>query len=52
VNVINALSMMELRSVITPELKCLFAMINRIKYTLVAVIVDYFKNVPKMSGSI
>jgi hypothetical protein len=35
--------MMELHSVTTPELKCLFAMVKRIKYTLVADIVDYFK---------
>jgi hypothetical protein len=42
----------ELRSVTTPELKCLFAMVNRIKYTPVADIVDYFKNVHKMSGPI
>jgi hypothetical protein len=32
--------MVGLRSVITPELKCLFAMVNRIKYTPVADIVD------------
>jgi hypothetical protein len=32
--------MVELRSVATPKLKCLFAMINRIKYTPVADIVD------------
>jgi hypothetical protein len=38
--------------VATPELKCLFAMVNRIKYTPVANIVDYFKNVHKMSGPI
>jgi hypothetical protein len=44
--------MAELRSVTTPELKCLFDMVNRIKYTPVADIVDYFKNVHKMSGSI
>jgi hypothetical protein len=44
--------MVELHSVTTPELKCLFAMVNRIKYTHVADIVDYFKNVPKMSGPI
>jgi hypothetical protein len=44
--------MTELRSVTTPELKCLFAMVNRIKYTPVANIVDYFKNVHKMSGPI
>jgi hypothetical protein len=40
----------ELRSVTTLGLKCLFAMVNRIKYTPVADIVDYFKNVHKMSG--
>jgi hypothetical protein len=44
--------MMESRSAATPELKCLFAMVNRIKYTPVADIVDYFKNVHKMSGPI
>jgi hypothetical protein len=42
----------ELRSVATPELKCLFAMANWIKYTLVADIVDYFENVHKMSRPI
>jgi hypothetical protein len=41
----------ELRSV-TPKLKSLFAMVQRIKYTPVADIVDYFKNVHKMSGPI
>jgi hypothetical protein len=44
--------MVELRSVATPELKCLFAMVNRIKYTPVADNVDYFKNVHKMSRPI
>jgi hypothetical protein len=44
--------MVELRSVTTPELKCLFAMVNMIKHTSIADIVDYFKNVHKMSGSI
>jgi hypothetical protein len=44
--------MMELRSVATLELKCLFVMVNRIKYTPVADIVDYFKNVHKLSGPI
>jgi hypothetical protein len=44
--------MAELCSVATPELKYLFAMVNRIKYTPVADIVDYFKNVHKMSGPI
>jgi hypothetical protein len=45
-------SMAKLRSVTTPELKYLFAMANRIKYTPVADIVDYFKNLHKMSGPI
>jgi hypothetical protein len=44
--------MVELYSIATPELKCLFAMVNRIKYTPVADIVDYFKNVHKMPGPI
>jgi hypothetical protein len=44
--------MTELHSVTTPELKCMFAMVNRIKYTPVATIVDYFKNVHKMLGPI
>jgi hypothetical protein len=44
--------MVELRSIATPDVKCLFAMVNRIKYTPVADIVDYFKNVHKMSGPI
>jgi hypothetical protein len=44
--------MVELRSVATPELKCLFGMVNRIKYTPVADIVDNFKNVHKMLGPI
>jgi hypothetical protein len=44
--------MAELHSVTTPELKCLFAMVNRIKYTPVANIVDLFKNVHKISGPI
>jgi hypothetical protein len=39
--------MLELRSVTTPELRSLFAMVHRIKYTHVADIVDYFKNVHK-----
>jgi hypothetical protein len=44
--------MVELHSVATPELKCLFAMVNRINYTPVADIVNYFKNVHKISGPI
>jgi hypothetical protein len=44
--------MTELRSITTPELKCLFAMVNRIEYSPVADIVDYFKNVYKMLGPI
>jgi hypothetical protein len=42
----------ELHSVTTTELKYLFAMVNRIKYTLVADIINYFKNVHKISGPI
>jgi hypothetical protein len=44
--------MAELCSVTTPELKCLFAMVNKIKYTPVANIVDYFTNVSKISEPI
>jgi hypothetical protein len=42
----------ELYSVTTIMLKCLFAMVNRIKYTHVADIADYFTNVSKISGPI
>jgi hypothetical protein len=42
----------KLLSITTLELKYLFAMVNRIKYTLVADIVDYFKTMHKMSGPI
>jgi hypothetical protein len=44
--------MAELHSITTSELKCLFAIVKRIKYTPIADIVDYFKNVHKMSGLI
>jgi hypothetical protein len=44
--------MAELCYVTTPEPKCLFAMVNRIKYTPIENIVRYFKNVPKISRSI
>jgi hypothetical protein len=44
--------MVELHFIATPELKCLFAMVNRIKYTPVADIVDYFTSVSKISGPI
>jgi hypothetical protein len=44
--------MVELHSVTTPELKCLLSMVNRIKYTPVADILDYFTNVSKISGPI
>jgi hypothetical protein len=44
--------MVELYSVATPELKCLFTIVNRINYTPIADIVDYFKNVHKTSGPI
>jgi hypothetical protein len=52
VEVIYTLSHEELHSVTAPELKCLFAMLNRIKYTPIADIVGYFKNVHEMSGPI
>jgi hypothetical protein len=42
----------KLHSVTTHELKCLLAIVNRMKYTPIADIVDYFKNVHKMSGPI
>jgi hypothetical protein len=44
--------MAELCSITTPKLKCLFAMVNRIKYTPVADIVNYFKNVHKILAPI
>jgi hypothetical protein len=44
--------MVELRSITISELKCLFAMVNRINYTPVVDIVDHFKNMHKMSGPI
>jgi hypothetical protein len=44
--------MAKLCSATTLELKCLFAMVNRIKYTPIADIVDYFKNEHKMLGPI
>jgi hypothetical protein len=44
--------MVELRFVTTAELKCLFPMVNMIKYTPIADIVNYFANVSKISGTI
>jgi hypothetical protein len=44
--------MVELHSVTTLVLKCLFAMVNRIKCTSVADIFDYFTNVSKIWGPI
>jgi hypothetical protein len=44
--------MVELRSIATPELKYLFAVVDRIKYTTIAGIVAYFKNVHKVLGPI
>jgi hypothetical protein len=44
--------MAELHSVATPQLKCLFAMVNRIKYTPIADIVNSIKNVHKILGPI
>jgi hypothetical protein len=43
--------MVELRFVANPKLKCLYAMVNRIKYTLVADIVDYFKKCAQNVGT-
>jgi hypothetical protein len=42
----------ELHYVATPDLKCLFAMVNSIKCTPVADILNYFINVHKMLGPI
>jgi hypothetical protein len=42
--------MLKLRSDTSVKLKCLFAMVNRIKYTPVADIVNYFTNESKISG--
>jgi hypothetical protein len=44
--------MAKLHFVIAAELKSLFAIVNRIKYSPVADIVDYFQNIPKISGPI
>jgi hypothetical protein len=42
----------ELHSITVAELKCLFAMVHRIKYTPVADIVDYFKEIHTLSRPI
>jgi hypothetical protein len=44
--------MVEKCYVTTHKLKCLFAMVKKIKYTPLADIVDYFKNMHKISGPI
>jgi hypothetical protein len=44
--------MAKLCSVTTAKLKFVFTMVNRIKYTPVANIIDYFTNVSKISGPI
>jgi hypothetical protein len=44
--------MSKLCSITSPELKSLFAIMHRIKYTPVVDIVDYFINVHKISGPI
>jgi hypothetical protein len=44
--------MWELHSITVAELKCLFSMVHRIKYTVVADIVDYFKEISTLSGPI
>jgi hypothetical protein len=49
---VTLFSMAELCSITTHELKCLFVMVNRIKYTPVTDIVDYFTNVSKILGPI
>jgi hypothetical protein len=49
---LTLLPTVELCFVATPELKCLFAMVNRIKYIPIADIVNHFKNLHKMSGPI
>jgi hypothetical protein len=49
---ITLFPMVELCSVTTPELKCMFVMVNRIKYTPVADIVNYFTNMSKISRPI
>jgi hypothetical protein len=45
-------SMAELCYVTTAELKCMFAMVNRTKYTYIGDIIDYFTNVSKISRPI
>jgi hypothetical protein len=42
----------ELYSVTVAKLKCLFAMVHRIKYTLVADIINYIKEIHTPSGPI
>jgi hypothetical protein len=44
--------MWELHSVTVAELKCLFDMVHMVKYTPVADIVDYFKEISTLSGPI
>jgi hypothetical protein len=43
--------MVELHSIATPKLKCLFAMVNGIKYTPTADIVNYFKKCAQNVGT-
>jgi hypothetical protein len=42
----------ELCSVTVAELKCLFAMVHKIRYSPVANIVDYFKEIRTLAGLI
>jgi hypothetical protein len=44
--------MREMRSVAIAEFRCLYALVRRIKYTPIADIVGYFKEICTMSGSI
>jgi hypothetical protein len=44
--------MRELHFVTVAEFRCLYVMVHKIKYTLVADIVDYFKEIRTLSGPI
>jgi hypothetical protein len=45
-------SMRELRSVTVPELKCMYAMVHKIRYFLVVDIVNYSKEICTLAGAI
>jgi hypothetical protein len=44
--------MRELRSIIIAELKCLYAMVHKVRYSPVADMVDYFKKICTLAGPI